>query len=118
MQLMYSYAHAVAIMHLLTGRTREWVATGSTNGKATPVAVTISQDMRRATSALTQLLIYVGLACGALTYGFDEYWAMIGLAVLGAYVHLPLLFMSLGTAKIRGSTTDPRQAIAPGQANA
>jgi hypothetical protein len=44
---------------------------------------------------VTQLLIYVGLAVGTATYGFAAYWAMIGLAVLGAYVHLPLLVMPL-----------------------
>jgi cellulose synthase/poly-beta-1,6-N-acetylglucosamine synthase-like glycosyltransferase len=116
-QLMYSYAHAVAILHLLTGRTREWVATGSTSGKATPVAVTIKRTMQIYIGA-TQVLIYVGLVRGTLTYGISEYWAMIGLAVLGAYVHLPLLFMSLGPAKSRRPRTDPRLAIGPGPPNA
>lgn len=93
-QLLYSFAHAVAIAHIVTGRTREWVATGSSAGRTTPVAVTINRTLK-VYIGVTQLLIYVGLAVGTAAHGFAAFWAMIGLAVLGAYVHLPLLVMPL-----------------------
>jgi cellulose synthase/poly-beta-1,6-N-acetylglucosamine synthase-like glycosyltransferase len=116
-QLLYSYAHAVAIAHLVTGRTKEWVATGSSAGRATPVAVTIDRTVK-VYVGVTQLLIYVGLAVGTATYGLAAYWAMIGLAVLGAYVHLPLLFMPLTrTVRVIGNE-DPAAPALPGPATA
>ncbi|SDQ66718.1 SGNH hydrolase domain-containing protein [Quadrisphaera sp. DSM 44207] len=89
-QLLYSFAHAVAIFDIVTGRTKEWVATGTANGRSTPLATTISRTAK-VYVGVTQVLIYVGLVRGTWLYGLHEYWAMIALAVLGAYVHLPLL---------------------------
>ena len=43
-QQLYSFAHAIAIVHLLTGRTKEWVATGTANARTTPLAVTITRS--------------------------------------------------------------------------
>jgi hypothetical protein len=39
-------------------------------------------------------LLWVGLVRAPLNYGFDQYWAMIALAVIATYVHLPILFIS------------------------
>lgn len=107
-QMLYAFAHAVAIVHVLTGRTKEWVATGTTTGRSTPLATTIGRTVKIYIGA-TQLLIYAGLVAGTLTYGFQLYWAMIGLAVISSYVHLPVLFMS--TAK---KTTPPPAVVSAG----
>lgn len=111
-QLLYSFAHAVAIFHVLTGQTKEWVATGTANGRSTPLASTIGRAVKIYTGA-TQALIYIGIVGGTMTYGFHEYWAMIGLAVLSAYVHLPLLFMSTTKAKAEDPATSPRIIVLP-----
>ncbi len=91
-QQLYSFAHAVAIMHVLTGRTKEWVATGSANTRTTPLAVTITRVMR-ITTAVTQTAVWSGLVVATLRYGIDHTWAMVGFGLLSAYVQVPLLFM-------------------------
>ena len=104
-QLLYSFAHAVAIMHVVTGRTKEWVATGTAHGRSTPLATTIGRTAKSYVGA-TQILIYVGLFRGAMTYGLPLYWAMIGLAVISSYVHLPVLFMSTAKKPPKPVTTE------------
>ena len=91
-QYLYSFAHAVAIFHILTGGTKEWVATGAANARTTPLAVTISRTMK-GYIGLTQVLIWVGLARGIRTYGLHEFWAMLGFALLTSYLVVPLLFV-------------------------
>ena len=89
-QLLYSYAHAVAITHIVTGRTREWVATGAADRKRTSVAVTILRVAKTYTG-VALLALVVGLAVRVQEYGLGEYWAMVCLAGLALYVQLPLL---------------------------
>ena len=49
-QYLYSFAHLTAIGHILSGRTREWVATGA-SGPTTPLAVTISRNVKATCSS-------------------------------------------------------------------
>jgi hypothetical protein len=91
-QQLYSFAHAVAIAHILTGRTKEWVATGSANTKRTPLAVTITRVMR-VTVFLTQVAVWTALTRATLEYGIANLWAMGCFALVSAYLQLPLLFM-------------------------
>lgn len=100
-QQLYSFAHAVAIVHVLSGRTKEWVATGSANTRRTPLAVTITRVMR-VTVLATQLAVWSGIATATAAYGIGDTWAMVCFASVSAYVQLPLLFMR----------TSPRAAAA------
>ncbi len=136
-QTMYSFAHAVAILDIVTGRTKEWVATGAANAGATenaaasattsatkkrsrPLAVTISHTMKTYLG-LTQVALWVGLVHGALTYGFDRYWAMIAMAVIAAWVYVPLLLVRTtapGTETSRFARVLGRRASRTGRAPA
>ena len=91
-QQLYSFAHAVAIAHVITGRTKEWVATGSANTRTTPLAVTIVRVMR-ITVIVTQTLVWGGLITATLAFGLDHTWAMLGFGLLSAYVQIPMLFL-------------------------
>lgn len=103
---MYSFAHAVAIAHVLTGRTEEWVATGAANGsRTTPLATTVSRTMKTWV-LLTQGALVYGLFRGITIYGIDRYWAMVSFALVAGYVQLPLLFL-------RSSERKPTAAQAP-----
>lgn len=97
-QQLYSFAHAVAIAHVLTGRTKEWVATGSANTRTTPLAVTITRVMRM-TVVLTQTSVWTGLALATLHDGPERTWAMLGFGLLSAYVQVPLLLLRTGREK-------------------
>lgn len=97
-QVLYSFAHAVAIIHLMTGRTKEWVATGAANTKTTPLSVTIGRTAK-IYIGLTYSLLWIGLLRGTFLYGFGEFWAMLLLAGLATYVHAPLLFIDTGRKK-------------------
>jgi cellulose synthase/poly-beta-1,6-N-acetylglucosamine synthase-like glycosyltransferase len=99
-QQLYSFAHAIAIAHLLTGRTKEWVATGTANARTTPLAVTITRVMRT-TVLSTQVALWAGLVTATLTYGLDHTWAMLCFGLLAAYVQLPMLFLP-GSARAQG----------------
>lgn len=90
-QQLYSFAHAVAILHILTGRTKEWVATGSANTKKTSIAITVTRVMR-VTVVLTQLAVWSGIATATATYGIQHTWAMLCFALLSGYIQIPLLF--------------------------
>jgi cellulose synthase/poly-beta-1,6-N-acetylglucosamine synthase-like glycosyltransferase len=106
-QYLYSFAHALAILHVLLGRTREWVATGAANGRSTPLAVTIGR-MMRGYVALTQCLIWIGLARGIAAYGIGHYWAMAAFGVVTSYIVLPLVFIRTGGAKPSGARAAAR----------
>jgi hypothetical protein len=101
-QLLYSFAHAVAIGHVLSGRTKEWVATGAANTRATPLAVTIG---RLAKTYLATILtaLWAGLLARTYQYGVDRYWAMLALAAIATYILVPIL---------RAQITPPQRAAA------
>jgi peptidoglycan/LPS O-acetylase OafA/YrhL len=103
LQMMYSFAHALSIVHVLTGRTKEWVATGAANSRSTPLAVSIGRIMKTWV-ALTQAAILAGLMVGTRHYGFGHFWAMWALAILSGYIHLPLLFVKTGQRQPAGVT--------------
>lgn len=91
-QQLYSFAHAVAIAHALTGRSKEWVPTGAAGTKKTPIAVTVTRTMG-VSIALTQAAVWTGIAAATGTYGIGNTWAMMCFAVISSYVQLPLLVM-------------------------
>ena len=97
-QSLYSFAHAVAIFHVLTGRTKEWVATGTVGKEprkkstTTPLGVTVLR-VARVWIGVTQAAIWVGLGLGVAQYGIDRFWAMLGLAALSAYVLWPIVLL-------------------------
>jgi len=107
-QQLYSFAHAVAIGHLLTGRTKEWVATGSANTKKTNLAVTVTRVMR-VTIVLTQTAVWAGIVTATLQYGITHTWAMLCFALLSGYIQIPLLFERMTPRKPR----KPRLDTAP-----
>ena len=109
-QQLYSFAHAVAIVHVITGRTKEWVATGSANTRTTPLAVTIIRVMRT-TLGLVQTLLWTGMALATHRYGIDHTWAMLGFALLAGYVQLPLLFIRTTTAAQRRARRATRPVL-------
>ena len=87
-QLLYSYAHATAIWHIIRGRTQEWVATGSSGTRATPIAVSVTR-LLRVHVVLVQLAIAVGLVRAIRLEGFGQLWTVTALACLAAYLQLP-----------------------------
>ncbi|GIG28897.1 glycosyltransferase family 2 protein [Cellulomonas marina] len=111
-QILYSFAHAVAIAHVLSGRTKEWVATGTAGGvgRRTPLATTIVRTATL-TVAVTQALLWTGLVHGVLTYGLGPLWAMLLLAALSAYVQWPLVAAGLRDGAARRAA--PALAPAP-----
>ncbi|CAN5131720.1 hypothetical protein BH09ACT10_BH09ACT10_01210 [soil metagenome] len=102
-QMMYSFAHAVAILHIMGGRTRGWVSTGQADsdaraGKSTPLGATIGRVMKFYVF-ITQSIIAVGLVRGVEVYGIENFWAMCVLGALSLYIHVPLLFVKTGAPK-------------------
>ncbi len=114
-QTMYSFAHAVAIAHVLTGRTRDWIATGAATvptktTRVTPLATTISRVMKTYIG-FTLLAIWVGLAIGTARHGIGEFWVMILLAALASYVQVPIL-VERGATVVKLPINAPEQRAA------
>jgi peptidoglycan/LPS O-acetylase OafA/YrhL/cellulose synthase/poly-beta-1,6-N-acetylglucosamine synthase-like glycosyltransferase len=108
-QTVYSFAHALAIYHILRGRTQEWVATGAANGgKATPLAVSITRLMKFWVG-VTHSLIWAGLLRDMWLYGPQRFWAMAVFALIAGYVQLPLLWQP---TKVKGQRKSTQTATA------
>jgi len=90
-QLLYSYAHATAIWHIVRGRTQEWVATGSSSTRATPIAVSVTR-LLRVHVVLVQTAIAVGIVRAIRLEGFGQLWTVTLLACLAAFIQLPAVF--------------------------
>ena len=88
-QMAYSFCHALAITHKLTGRTKGWVATGAVK-KSSSLARTISVV---GTVAILGTLIpaWTLWVLDTREYGLQNFWAM-GL-FLGAYTYLSVPLM-------------------------
>jgi peptidoglycan/LPS O-acetylase OafA/YrhL/cellulose synthase/poly-beta-1,6-N-acetylglucosamine synthase-like glycosyltransferase len=91
-QLLYSFAHAVAIVHVLTGRTREWVPTGAAKKATTPLGTQIARVMR-VTVATSLVLTWAGLVTATLRFGPEMLWAMLAFGAVHAYLHVPMLVL-------------------------
>lgn len=89
-QMAYSFAHALAIVHKLTGRTKGWVATGAVSKGSKGLADTIAK-VGSITLTLTLGISWGAFAVDVNTFGIAEFWTM-GLFLLGyTYLALPLL---------------------------
>jgi cellulose synthase (UDP-forming) len=88
-QMAYSFSHALAIVHKLTGRTKGWVATGAV-GKSSSLARTI------ALMGITTIGITLGVSWGWLLYdvtiyGWHQFWPMAIFLLGYSWVGVPLL---------------------------
>ncbi|MGW4477852.1 glycosyltransferase family 2 protein [Rhodococcus triatomae] len=104
-QMAYSFCHALAITHKLTGRTKGWVATGAVGKKS---------SLARTVSILGSVTIVVGLVASWGAWGYDvvhygiaEFW-MMAIFLLGyTYLSVPLLTAFLRTLGAVGPTSRP-----------
>jgi cellulose synthase (UDP-forming) len=90
-QWLYSFAHALAIFDVLTGKTKEWVATGAATTRTTPLALSVLR-LARGYTLITFLAVWAGLTRGIYEYGIGRYWAIVALSGLAAYIQLPILY--------------------------
>ncbi|WP_170149077.1 glycosyltransferase family 2 protein [Geodermatophilus normandii] len=114
-QMLYSFAHALAIWHTLGGRTADWVPTGAA-GKGTPLAVTIRRVMT-ATVLSTQLAMWSGIAWNWSQLGVQRLWPMLVLAGVSIYIQVPAL-LPLRDSRPWGVVRRPVFPVAPAGAPA
>jgi cellulose synthase (UDP-forming) len=115
LQMAYSYAHLIAIVHKLRGRSAGWVPTGAMD-RPNPLARSISR--LGAVAIMLSLVPFWGVVIYDIhAYGVRKYWLMAMFVGLYTYLALPLLvefvkilWPSLG--KVLGSRTDGAAAPA------
>jgi len=115
LQMAYSYAHLIAIVHKLRGRSAGWVPTGAMD-RPNPLARSISR--LGAVAIMLSLVPFWGVVIYDIhAYGVRQYWLMAMFVGLYTYLALPLLlefvkilWPSLG--KLLGSRTDGAAAPA------
>lgn len=107
-QMAYSFCHALAIVHKLTGRTRGWVATGAVaKGKGGSLAKSISGV------GILTLTLTLGVSWGAFfvdlgAYGWRNFWAMAIFLAGYTYLAVPLL---VGFLRVRFPRTARDTAV-------
>ncbi|WP_223199158.1 glycosyltransferase family 2 protein [Solihabitans fulvus] len=111
-QLLYSFVHAVAIVHVFQRRAATWVPTGAAAVRS-PLARTVSW-LAVVSLTLTIAASWLGLAMAVARYGFANYWATAGFVLANAYLGLPLVRDALRTL----APARPRQPILPREAQA
>ncbi|WP_129338035.1 glycosyltransferase family 2 protein [Cellulomonas endophytica] len=92
-QTIYGFAHLFCILDMLRGRVAEWVPTGA-RAVRSPVAHRVRRFMGGYLLA-TQGLVALGLTLGVVHHGLGEYWSTLALALLMAYVALPVASAAL-----------------------
>jgi cellulose synthase (UDP-forming) len=109
-QMIYSFAHALAIFDVVRGRTAEWIPTGT--DQSTPLAVTVR---RVATYYLlaSQVALFVGLALDTQKYGLERYWSTVLFAVINAYVFLPVVWLGLQGERDEAAKPARRHPMVP-----
>ncbi|MBI9114871.1 glycosyltransferase family 2 protein [Sanguibacter suaedae] len=117
-QMAYSFAHALAITHKLTGRTAGWVATGAV-GKKSNLASTIA-TVGIVTISLTLAISWAALVYDVHVFGWADFW-MMGLFLLGyTYLAVPLLldFVRVVAPARTAARPTPAPALRTGPADA
>jgi cellulose synthase (UDP-forming) len=90
-QMAYSFCHALAIVHKLTGRTKGWVATGTVaKGKKSSLARSISL-VGIVTLSVTLGVSWAAFAWDVTIYGWGDYWTMALFLAGYSYLGIPLL---------------------------
>ncbi len=115
-QMAYSFSHALAITHKLTGRTKGWVATGAV-GKSSSLARTIS-TIGSLTIGITLAVSWGALAYDVSVYGWHQFWPMALFLSTYSYVSIPLLRDFLRVIwpkkpKARVATVSPLAIVTP-----
>jgi cellulose synthase (UDP-forming) len=107
-QMAYSFAHALAVIHKLTGRSAGWVPTGAA-GKKNVLARQIS-TIGIVTITVTFCWSWAAFGYDVYRLGLHQFWPM-GLFLLGyTYLSLPLLKSFIGVV---APERKPRVAPAP-----
>lgn len=88
-QLAYSFCHALAIIHQVTGRTQGWVATGAA-GKGSSLTRTICW-MGSVTLAAGLAFSWPVWCYDVQRHGLREFWAMGLFLIAQTYLAVPLL---------------------------
>ena len=94
-QMAYSFCHAVAIIHKLTGRTAGWVPTGAV-GRGRGLPHTISK-VGLLTLTVNLTVSWAALIYDLPIYGLHQFWPMALFLAGYSYLSLPLM---LGFARI------------------
>ena len=87
-QMLYSFAHAVALFDVVRGRSASWVATGAARGTA------LSRKIRAVTSiwlVAAQGLIWTAIVRDVPKYGIANFWPMALAALINLYTIGPLV---------------------------
>lgn len=115
-QMAYSFSHALAITHKLTGRTKGWVATGAVSKKSS-LARTISM-IGLVEIVLSLGLLWFGLIRSIVVYGPHQFWPMAILLAGYTYVGAPLardfvrILVARGTPDRASATPEPNAPLA------
>jgi len=88
-QMVYSFCHAVAIGHKLTGRTAGWVATGAVK-RGNPLARTISR-VGFSWLMIVTATSWIAMAVDIHLVGFAKLWPMMLLLIGYTYLSAPLI---------------------------
>lgn len=115
-QMLYSFAHAVAVADTLKGITAAWVPTGASR-KPSPLVGRVRR-LLLTWVLLVQTAQWLGVARGLADHGLDAYWTTVLFCGLQAYIAWPLVVLAWPRGERKRITVHraparPRPAAAP-----
>lgn len=105
-QMAYSFAHAVAIVHKLRGRSAGWIPTGAV-GATSSLARTISR-VGAVTIVVCLVPFWAVVVFDVYTYGIRQFWPMAAFLVGYTYLAGPLLVEFVRVLRERPKTSEVR----------
>jgi cellulose synthase (UDP-forming) len=119
LQVVYSFAHAVALWHVARNRPAEWVPTGVKQEKrGTPLASKV-RILAVTYISVVQVALWSGILIHAPEYGWAKWWPMTIFALLNLIVVAPLLTTAFSrrrepsAAKVAPTFPKPRVVLDP-----
>ena len=105
-QLIYSFAHALAVWDTYRGQTAEWVATGTV--EHTPLSLKVVR-LIMVWTGLTQVALWGGVARDLATrdLSIGQLWPLITLAAFSVYVQVPVFILCAQVVSRRARPESP-----------
>jgi cellulose synthase/poly-beta-1,6-N-acetylglucosamine synthase-like glycosyltransferase len=107
-QVVYSFAHAMALWHVIRNRQADWIPTGVRRGSAVSTKTRLAMSIYL--TAL-QLTLWTAIVWRAPDYGWDRYWPMTAFAAASLFIVVPLI-----TGHIKPAPKRPRHRRIPAPA--
>jgi cellulose synthase (UDP-forming) len=99
-QVIYGFAHALSILHVVRGATLEWIPSRSSGRRSTRTAGQLVSSLMFWHIAVSQAVLWVGIGVQFAAGRGAGFWALVAVSALMAFVYVPVAAVALGTRQL------------------